>query len=105
VEFSNGFFKTRTPMLDALREMAETFRDDEAIWATSFTVGEDRNSKKMGTAIGRLEGKTNNMRLAIDLSDRLRANPHFTNVSVPGVTEAGGRQRDQSTFTITFQYT
>jgi hypothetical protein len=105
VDFSNGFFKTRTPMLDAWREIAETFPQDDPIWATSFTVGEDPNSKTMGTARGRLEGKTTNMRLAIELSDRMRQNPRFSNVSVPAVTEVGGRQRDQSSFTITFQYT
>jgi hypothetical protein len=105
VDFSNGFFKTRTPMLDAWAEITQAFPQDDPIWATSLSINEDRNSKKMGTAMGRLEGKTTNMRFAIELSDRLRQNPRFANVSLPQVTESGGRQRDQSSFTITFQYT
>jgi hypothetical protein len=105
VDFSNGFFRTRTPMLECLREVTEAFRDDEPIWATSFNIGEDRDSKVMGKALGRLEGRTTNMGIALALADRLRANPSFSNVSVRDVSEAGGRQRDQASFSITFSYT
>jgi hypothetical protein len=104
LDFSNGFFKTRTPMLECLRKITENFRDDEPIWATTFNISEDRESKAMGAAIGRLEGKTTNMGIALALADRLRDDPSFTRVSVRDISEAGGRQRDQSSFSITFYY-
>ncbi|HEY7087384.1 MAG TPA: hypothetical protein VH518_04795 [Tepidisphaeraceae bacterium] len=104
VDFTNGFFKTRTPMLECLREITEAFRDDEPIWATNFTINEDRDPKSKGGTLGRLEGKTTDMSIAIRLADRLRFNQHFSNVSVRDLSGAGGRQRDQSSFSITFSY-
>jgi hypothetical protein len=106
VDFSNGYFKTRTPMLEDMREIWASFRDDEPIWATTLSLNEDRDPKTQpaGRVLGRLEGKTTDMRIANGVADRLRANPHFSNVSGPDLTGAGGRQRDQSSFSITFSY-
>lgn len=103
VRYTSGFFRTRTPMLEALREVTLSFRDNEPIWATRFTIKESRKGEIEGT----LEGKTTDASVAVELYDRLRSNPQFVEVGLPTRTEAGGnsRSRDQVvSFAINFKF-
>jgi hypothetical protein len=105
VTFAGGFFDSRTPMLQCLRDISQALRPNEQLWAMSFNITEDRESKSMGRAKGRLDGKTTNRDIALELADRLRENPRFSNVQGPDVTVGGGRDRELSAFSISFSYT
>jgi len=97
VNYGRGFMDRRTPVLECMRELSATFRDDESIWATSFTL-RDNNT-------GQLSGKASDSRFVISVYDRLKKNPKFVNVTPPDMRDSGtGRTREQ-TFTINFTFT
>jgi hypothetical protein len=97
VTYGRGFVDRRTPILECMRELSAAFRDDESIWAASFTL-RDNNT-------GQLSGKATEQRYVIAVYDRLKRNPKFTGVTPPDMHDSGsGRSREQ-TFTINFNYT
>ena len=95
---ARGFFETRPPMLDALREIALMFRDDERIWITSFTAKDDRKVT--------LQGKADADRTVRALLKRLKENPRFADAKLGNSTVTEGTQNRPSevTFSITFSY-
>ncbi|WP_428937150.1 hypothetical protein [Fontivita pretiosa] len=102
INYGRGYFETRPPVLECLREITQMFRDDEPIWATSFTIRENRR--------GQLSGKAADSRTPAALADRMRRNPNFNDVKVMDVSETGsgdsrgGRAREWA-FSISFTYT
>jgi hypothetical protein len=96
VTYGRGFFQTRPAILDCLREITLAFRDDERIWANNFQFKENGKG-------GVLSGRCSDPQTARDQDDRLRKNPHFADVRLPGVQEADPRTHEQS-FTIAFDY-
>ncbi|HWP41410.1 MAG TPA: hypothetical protein VNL70_10830, partial [Tepidisphaeraceae bacterium] len=102
INYGRGYFETRPPVLECLREIAQMFRDDERIWATSFTIRENRR--------GQLSGKAADSKTPATLADRMRRNPSFSDVKVMDVSETGGsdsrggRAREWA-FSISFTYT
>lgn len=95
VNFGRGFFVTRPPMLDALRELSLSFREDETIWTTSFSLRE--------TGAATLVGRAADQRTVLNVRDRLQQNPHFTDVKLLDLHDAGGQSRDQ-VFSLAFNY-
>ena len=91
--YGRGYFETRPPVLDALREVTLAFRPDEPIWVTNFTL---RDNGK-----GQIQGKASDQRVVLAVLDRLRANPKFAEVLSQDMREAAGSS-GQWAFTITF---
>lgn len=95
--FASGYFQSRPPMLECLREVTLAFRDDEQIWVSSFTLRDNGR--------GQLMGKANEWKTVLDVADRLRKNPAFSQVKVLDVSESGGRARPEaSAFSISFNF-
>jgi hypothetical protein len=93
--YSRGFFASRPMPLETLRELTLAFRDDEQIWASSFSI------KDSGKA--ELIGKASDESIVLALADRMRKIPQFTDVKVLDVSESGARSRDRS-FSISFTF-
>lgn len=95
--FSYGrtYFEQRPPMLDCLREIASAFGTDGSIWATSFSLRDNRK--------GILQGRATNQQVVLQLRDKLQANKRFADLSGE-IREGTGNQRDV-VFTLTFTYT
>lgn len=86
IDYGRGFFETRPQMLECLREITLTFRADERIWATSFTM---RDSGK-----GQLIGKASDQRTVLALLDRLKKNSRFASATLLDMREASDRSRE-----------
>jgi hypothetical protein len=105
VDFTNSYFDNRTPMLECLRDISLTLKDEDPFWATNVTLKEVNDVKvPINTIDGTMEGKGSNMSAAFDFAKRLLDNPRFTNVKGPQISPGSGRQGGQATFTITFRY-
>jgi hypothetical protein len=105
VDFTNSYFDNRTPMLECLRDVSMTLRDEDPFWATNLTLKEVNDPKlPINTIDGTMEGKGSNMSAAFDFAKRLNETPRFTNVKGPQISPGSGRQGGQATFTITFRY-
>jgi hypothetical protein len=107
VNVANGFFEHRSPMLECLREIAETFRYDDPMWTTSLSLQDSRDNKDLSLVEGRIEGKSTDATTPNRMADRLRDNPRFTRVQGPTLTTSTStRGREPlTTYTITFAYT
>lgn len=95
IRYARSFFETRPPMLDSLREITLSFGESERIWATSFTMRDNRRVQ--------LSGKAANQGVVVAVRDRLMNNPKFADVKLLEVRDAGGQSRDVS-FSISFLY-
>jgi hypothetical protein len=95
---ARGFFETRPPVLDVLREISLLFRDDERIWITSFVAKEDRKVT--------LQGKADSDRTVRALLKRVKENPKFADVKLGGSTVQEGTQNRSSEvlFSISLSY-
>jgi hypothetical protein len=91
--FGLSFFEKRSAMLESLREITLAFPQDEPIWITHFTIREDRDPRK-GTDIrrGTLQGKAPSQDTVRKVSDRLKENSKFSEVSFQYVQPAAGAQ-------------
>jgi hypothetical protein len=102
VSYARGFFETRPPVLDALRDLAESFGREERVWTTGFSMRENGR--------GTLQGRAADQQTVLELADRLKRHPNFAAVSLSETREAtaaGERSRDSRTeigFTISFVY-
>jgi len=88
-----GWYETRPSMLECLREITRTFRDDEPIWVSSFTL---RDNHK-----GTLKGKAADRKYIIEIADRLQKNKNFSDVRYQELREVSGNSRDVS-FSLNF---
>jgi hypothetical protein len=93
LSYARGFFDTRPPMLDGLRELTLAFRDDEKVWVNSFTLRE--NGK------GQISGNAADQKTVLSLLARLSANDRFTDVKMLDLREADARSKEVS-FSISF---
>ena len=96
VRFGRGYFDQRPAVLEGLRLVTLSFRDDEHIWVTSFTL---RDNGK-----GQLIGKAADTKVILALRDRLQKNPRFTDVKLLDMRDADNRSREV-TFSISFAFT
>lgn len=95
LNYGRGFFETRPPVLDCLKAMTGAFRDDDRIWATSFTL---RDNGK-----GQLVGKAADRDTVLRIRDRLARTGHFSDVKVLDMREADARTHEVS-FSASFTY-
>jgi hypothetical protein len=95
LNYSRGYFAARPALLEALREATLAFRDDDQIWATSFSVKD--------TGKVQLMGKANDESTVLALADRMRKNSKLSDVKVLDVSESAARSRDRS-FSISFTF-
>lgn len=93
--FGRGFFTTRPPMLDCMREVTLALREDDPIWVTSITLRENGN--------GTIVGKSTSERTILAVFDRLRANENFRDVGVVDMKKGGGSSNDIA-FTLSFTF-
>jgi hypothetical protein len=95
VNYGRGFFDTRPPYLEVLRELTMTFRNDEQIYVTNLNLRDNRK--------GTIQGKAARDKIVRDLLDRMKKNPSFGDVRMQEIRETGGKTNEFS-FTITFTY-
>jgi hypothetical protein len=96
VNFSQEFFdKHRPQLLEGLRQITLSFRDDERVWVTNFTM---RDNGK-----GTLAGKASDRKIVLDLVDRLKKNKRFLEFKLLETHDADNRSREVA-FTMSFTF-
>lgn len=95
LRYGRGFFVNRTPMLECLRELTNSFRDDERIWASSFTMREN--------GAGTLTGKAADQKTVLALLGRLQKSDRFRDAKLLDSRESDSRSRDV-TYSISFTF-
>jgi len=93
LSIGRGWYETRPSMLECLREITRTFRDEEPIWVSSFTL---RDNHK-----GTMKGKAADRKYIIEIADRLQKNRNFSDVRYQEMREVSGNSRDVS-FSLNF---
>jgi hypothetical protein len=107
VEFSNLYYKQRTPAMECLRELTLTFHVEDPIWASNLTIKEERDGRDLDKLEGQFDGKTTDPNVPWVLVDRMRGNPKFDNVSARNinVVPANSRQRETLyTYQVVFTF-
>jgi hypothetical protein len=87
-KYGRGYFETRPPVLDCLRELAGAFNDGERIWVNNVTYREGNRFT--------VSGKSADTKTALAIIDRVRANPRFADVKNGPIVEADPRTREVS---------
>jgi hypothetical protein len=108
MDYTKGYFDTRPPILECLRELTLSFRDDEKIWTTSLSLREEerrteKEKKLPPVRKGQLQGKAYDSTVVYTVLDRLRKNPKFQDVKLQKVADVGGKSREV-TFSATFNF-
>jgi hypothetical protein len=93
--FARGWYDRRPGFLDCLRELTLAFPVEGRIWATSLAVGENMRVLLSGKATG--EGAV------LEVLDRLKGSPRFSDVKPLYIREVGGETQDVS-FAISFRF-
>ncbi|HUT56434.1 MAG TPA: hypothetical protein VNA25_01015 [Phycisphaerae bacterium] len=93
--FARGWYDRRPRFLDCLRELTLAFPVEGRIWATSLAMGENMRVLLSGKATG--EGAV------LEVLDRLKGSPGFSDVKPLYIREVGGETRDVS-FAISFRF-
>jgi hypothetical protein len=101
VTYARGFFRTRPPALDALRDLSQSFGREDRIWTTSFSIQESGK--------GQIQGRAADQRTVLTLNDRLVADGRFQGVKLEDMREATGGGGDRGgrseiVFTLSFTY-
>ncbi len=94
-ELARGWFDTRTPVLDCMKNITQSFPTDGSVIATSFSLRE--NGK------GLLAGRSPDQKSGLAIRDRLMGDKRFVDVTLIDMRDAGGNSRDV-VFTIAFTY-
>jgi hypothetical protein len=97
VTYSRGFFETRPPYLECMRDVTLAFpiRESEQIWVTNLTLRENRR--------GQIQGRANNNETVRTVLESLKRSAKFTGVQLIDLRDSGGRTREV-TFSIGFSY-
>jgi hypothetical protein len=96
VKYGRGYFENRPPVLDMMSELARVLNENERIWMTNVGYREGNRFT--------ISGKASDPKTPVNFADRLRDNPHFSDVRMPsGIVEADQKTREVS-FTISFQF-
>ncbi len=92
---AQGWYDRRPKHLDCLRELTLAFPAEGKIWATSLAIGEDMRIL--------VSGKASDERAVLEVLDRLKASPGFSDVKPLYIREVGGGARDVS-FAISLSF-
>jgi len=93
--FARGWYDRRPRFLNCLRELTLAFPVEGRIWATSLAMGENMRVLLSGKATG--EGAV------LEVLDRLKGSPRFSDVKPLYIREVGGETQDVS-FAISFRF-
>jgi hypothetical protein len=93
--YGRGYFETRPPMLECLREITLAFREDEPIWVSSMNFRD--------THAGQLNGKSTDQRFVLAVLDRMKKDPKFSDVKLLDMRDAGGKSKEIA-FSISFNF-
>ncbi|HEX8520737.1 MAG TPA: PilN domain-containing protein [Tepidisphaeraceae bacterium] len=96
VTYSQGFFEVRPKLLECLRQITLSFRDDERVWISSFNV---RDNGK-----GTIAGKASDRKVVLALLDRLKKNQRFSEFKLLESRDADNRS-SEVTFSMSFTFT
>jgi hypothetical protein len=108
MDYTKGYFDARPPLLECLRELTLSFRDDERIWTTTLSLREEERRTEKEKKLppirkGQLQGKAYDSTVVYTMLDRLRKNPKFQDVKLQKVADVGGKSREV-TFSATFNF-
>ncbi|HEX3358373.1 MAG TPA: PilN domain-containing protein [Tepidisphaeraceae bacterium] len=95
VNYMKGYFDSRPPTLEALRELTQLLHDDDKLWVTTFSIHD--NGK------GSLAGKAADQNIVLQVVDRLKKNKKFSEVKLSDVHEADSRTHEWS-FSLSFTF-
>ena len=113
VALAQAWYDHRPRLLDGLREITQAFPEEGRIWATSVVLREDmqgspnaRAPKADTPALGTpypvggpqllLSGKSVSESAALEVLDRLKANPRLTQIKPLYIRRSGGASREVS---------
>lgn len=96
VVFARGWYERRPRLLDCLRELTLAFPAEGGIWTTGLSMHEDMQGVVSGKAVGESR--------VLEVLDRLKANPKFSEVKPLYLREAGRGTREVA-FAMSFRYT
>jgi hypothetical protein len=113
VTYARPWYDGRPGFLDCLREVTAAFPDTGTIWATSVMVKQEalpEGPPGKGAAPAAkadmqvsLMGKAVNKNAALDVYDKLNANPRLINVKQLYIRQAAGAAREES-FAFSFSF-
>ena len=92
---AQGWYDRRPKHLDCLRELTLAFPAEGRIWATSLAIGEDMRIL--------VSGKASDERAVLEVLDRLKGSPGFSDVKPLYIREVGGGVREVS-FAISLSF-
>jgi hypothetical protein len=96
VKYGRSYFEARPPILDCMAELSRMFGEKEQIWVTNVNYREGNRFT--------ISGKASDPKTPVNLADRMRDNPRFSDVRMPsGIVEANAKTREVS-FTVSFQF-
>ena len=95
VNFARPWYGRRPSYLDCMREVTLAFPQEVLIWTTSVAIQEDMKVV--------LSGKGVSESVVLDVLDRLKANPKFSDVK-PLYLRQAGREEPQVAFAMSFTF-
>jgi hypothetical protein len=93
LSYARGFYDTRPPILEGLREVAVMFRDDEKVWVNSFTLRE--------TGKGQISGNAADQKTVLALLGRMTADDRLEDVKMLDLRESDAKTKEVA-FSISF---
>jgi len=93
--FARGWYDRRPKFLDSLRELTLAFPLEGKIWATSLAISDDMRAM--------VSGKAADEAAVLEVLDRLKGSPKFTDVKPLYIREVGGGTQDVS-FAISLSF-
>ena len=96
LNYARGWYENRTPVLDVLKGVTNSFPQLGDVWATTISVHE--NGK------GLLSGRAVDQRSVLAVLDALKRDKRFTDVTLMDMRDAGANSRD-TVFSLTFTFT
>jgi hypothetical protein len=94
-KYARGFFQTRPPVLDCLAELSKAFGEHDRAWVKTLVL--PANGK------GTINGQAADDAVVLEVVERIKKNPRFTDVKGPNTQQADPRSREVS-FTVTFTF-
>ncbi len=95
LKYARGFFETRPPVLDCLRELSMAFGESDRAWVSTLVLP--------ASGKGTLTGRAADDAVVLSVVERIKKNPRFTDVKGPNTQQADQRTREVS-FTVTFSF-
>ena len=95
VKLANGWGDSRPNYLECLRTLTLCFPEEGRVWASTLSIRDDMK--------GILSGGASDEKIVLDLIDKLKVNPAFTDLKLLQMRESEGKNSEVS-FTIAFSY-